>query len=106
MDKTEKKTENLDCYISGNIEQSQSCNVDVKQPNNNIVASRNISSKQNKEVINENLTEEESNISDFDQQGQVLQQANSKQNTEQPESNACEVDGATINQNNHLNKSE
>lgn len=103
MDKTNESLENFDCYISGDIKQSQNCDIDVQQPNNNVVASQDINTQQNNKQLDETLIKgEKDNINHEESKGEIIQNANSKQNSEQPESNICEASAATIQQNNTL----
>ena len=105
MKKNKVGLKELDCYVSGDIKQTQNCDIDVQQPNNNVVASQDVTTHQNNKQIDESSIEDE--IDDINNQvskGRIIQEANSKQNTEQPESNICEASGATIKQNNALNR--
>lgn len=94
--------------IGGDINQSQSCNVDVKQPNNNVICSNDTETNQIVSEANEEIREE---VNKEDEQlnlkknknssgGKINQSANCIQNVEQPESNVYNADSSTIRQNN------
>ncbi|MBM7556612.1 hypothetical protein [Halanaerobacter jeridensis] len=104
MRKNKVGLKELDCYVSGDIKQTQNCDIDVQQPNNNVVASQDVNTHQNDRKNENSKTDEIDNINNQKSEEQIIQQANSQQSTEQPENNVWEVTGATINQNNNLDK--
>jgi hypothetical protein len=102
----EKEKHNLPKWcIGGDINQTQNCNVDIKQPNNNVICSNDTNTNQILSEIDDEVgvshkSDSINRESDVSSKGNINQSANATQKVEQPESNVYNVDSSTINQSN------
>ncbi|GAB6138966.1 hypothetical protein [Halanaerobaculum tunisiense] len=91
----------IDYCVGGDINQTQNCNINVEQPNNNVIASSNIDSTQsnsdNKRTDNKQPYDRYNSSSE----GQISQKSNCNQKTKQPESNVYSANDNTISQANN-----
>ncbi|OCL25767.1 hypothetical protein U472_15720 [Orenia metallireducens] len=95
--------------IGGDINQSQNCNVDVKQPNSNVICSNDTNTSQIVSEADDEIRVNQGSDSinrerSVSSQGNINQSANSIQKTEQPESNVYNADSSTIRQSNKSRK--